>query len=499
MKLLAIRSCAHDSNFSYFDGERVHYFKSERLAQVKHHAYQNIWEWQKVIKEIWNLDYQDIDEMVVVFDPWYHNMPSGQEEFVYPAVEYHYFPAKCKVWKIHHHCAHAYSTWMLDDREPSIQFMIDGYGEPGQAWTIARGDKVIAQGDFEKHGSIGYALSEMGQILGIQSQTLGQDIAGKLMGLQSYGNVDYEFLEKIKHLSIYNIKLLYNIQLWYAHKPDGDLKDWARTVHLHTGNLLVDIFKQHAKPDEVISYSGGVAQNIIWNTQLRSHFKNILIPPHGNDEGLSLGALEWLRIKLNLPKFKMDNFPFCQFDEIPGTTPTPETIKRVAQLLADGKTVAWYQGSGEVGPRALGNRSILMSPLVKDGKTKINTIKRREFYRPFGASILNEFREEYFDLPYENPYMLYVANAKIKLDSITHVDGTCRAQTVKGDSAFRKLLEEFHKITGCPVLLNTSLNLAGKPIAGYIQNAVDLFNTSALDVLVVGDKVVEKSYNNITM
>ncbi|NDD59261.1 MAG: hypothetical protein EBZ47_08465, partial [Chlamydiae bacterium] len=163
----------------------------------------------------------------------------------------------------------------------------------------------------------------------------------------------------------------------------------------------------------------------------------------------------------------------------------------------EGKIVAWYQGHGEIGPRALGHRSILMDPRIQNGKDIINRVKNREFYRPFGTSVLSEYAKEYFDLNFENPYMLYLGTTqKSNLQSITHVDGTCRAQTVNEsfDYAFRKLLEFFHELSGCPVLLNTSLNEAGKPIAGWIDNAINLFKSTAIDVLVIGDTIYKKQH-----
>ena len=155
--------------------------------------------------------------------------------------------------------------------------------------------------------------------------------------------------------------------------------------------------------------------------------------------------------------------------------------------------MAWYQGNGEVGPRALGNRSILLDPRIPNGKDIINTVKNREHYRPFGASVLSEFKKEYFDLDFENPYMLYVGKCqKENLKSITHVDGTCRVQTVN-TGVFRQLLQEFHAITGCPVLLNTSLNNAGKPIASTVASAMLEFNNGLIDVFIHGDKIYEKN------
>ena len=133
-----------------------------------------------------------------------------------------------------------------------------------------------------------------------------------------------------------------------------------------------------------------------------------------------------------------------------------------------------------------------MDPRLPNGKDIMNKVKNREYYRPFGASILSEHAKEYFDLDFENPYMLYVGlTQKDNLESITHVDGTCRVQTVT-TGHFRKLLEYFYELTGCPVLMNTSLNVSGKPIAGHISDAVNEFNSKNIDVLVVGNEIYRK-------
>ena len=196
----------------------------------------------------------------------------------------------------------------------------------------------------------------------------------------------------------------------------------------------------------------------------------------------------------NLPKFKIKNFPYCQNDIPPDSSPTAETIKLAAQLLSEGKKIGWYQNHGEIGPRALGNRSILMDPRIHNGKDIINTIKRRENYRPFGAAILKEYVQEYFDVDWDDPYMLYTAKVKSKkLESITHIDDTCRIQTVDNENKlFKNLLEEFFKITGCPLLLNTSLNLAGQPLSGYPENAKEIFFQTELDYIFIGNAIYEK-------
>ena len=324
MKLLALRLCEHDSNFSYFDGNKLHYFKSERTSQIKHHAFDNLWEWRDVVKKIWNLDYNDIDEMAVVIDPWRHNLPMSAN--VFPAEEYDLFPAKCKVWKVHHHYAHALSGWAVNNESVDCSFVFDGYGDNNESWTVFRGSEIIAQGMLDIHGSIGTEMAEMGRILGISAEH-GIDIAGKVMGLQSYGKLDLEFLKIIETFSVYEIKKIFDINLWYQHKGNQHLGklstlDWANTVHFQIGELLLSFFKQYANQNDTISYSGGVAQNVIWNTKLKKYFKNIVIPPHCNDEGLSLGAIEWLRIRHGLSKFSIEDFPFSQYDQSPIDIPS---------------------------------------------------------------------------------------------------------------------------------------------------------------------------------
>lgn len=169
-------------------------------------------------------------------------------------------------------------------------------------------------------------------------------------------------------------------------------------------------------------------------------------------------------------------------------------IDEAAKLLSEQKVIGWYQGNGEIGPRALGNRSILMDPRIPNGKEIINRIKKRENYRPFGASVLEEYSKYYFDMDWEDPYMLYFAPVIVSnMSSITHIDGTCRVQTVsKNNTLFRKLLERFYELTNCPVLLNTSLNIAGKPLAAHPKDAITLFNDSSIDAMIIGEQVIKK-------
>ena len=490
MKLLSFTYENHDSSISYYDGKKVSYLKVERLFQFKHYKVKDKSQIENIIKEKWNITFNDIDKICI---PIFHRGSS----FIFKEL------INSNITEIDHHYAHAQSISFFCAEQPNVSIIIDGQGGTN-CWVILKNQKLIEQGIVDLFGSIGHGIQYLCKELNISG---GLDAPGKLMGLQSYGRVDSEYLIKLQAFDIYSVgayshkipnedninfyggNKLFSIDKWVEHKGAKiDLLDWAKTIHTRCGEIILELFKKHAKPDDIIHYSGGVAQNVIWNTLLKKHFKNLIILPHVGDEGTTLGGLEYLRIKHTLPRFKLKNFPFCQTDESTDNV-TDDTIKQTARFLADGKIVAWYQGNGEIGPRALGNRSILMDPRIENGKDIINKIKNREHYRPFGASILEEYKKEYFDLDFENPYMLYVGvTQKDNLKAITHVDGTCRVQTVK-EGSFRKLLEYFYEYTGCPVLLNTSLNVSGKPIAGYISNAEEEFNSKDIDVLVVGNKI----------
>lgn len=488
MKLLSIKTGLHDTNFCYFDGNNYHYWKSEREEQQKHHSYKQFSDHENKLNSLWGISYDDVAEIAMCFPPSFYNMYEGESNF-FPSIEYDgLFSSKTKVTRINHHYAHALSTHMLCDKTPDVCFVIDGIGFD-KTYSVYKDDKILIDANEKEVGSIGEKMAQASYDLGITGDW--NDVAGKLMGLQTYGDLDEHYLEYLSQFNIDQVHSIFNKETWC----NGEAINWIKTVHHRLGYVILDHFSKYASEDDLITYSGGVAQNVIWNTQLKIKFPNLIIPPHSGDEGLSIGGMEFLRQKYDLPKLTLDKFPYSQLDES-GNRPSIDTIKYAAQLLSEGQIVGWYQEHGEIGPRALGNRSILMDARLHNGKEKINLIKQREEYRPFGASILKEHVEEYFNLPTEdfnNPYMLYVAIIKsINFPAITHIDSTCRVQTVQKDSSiFRELMEEFYKITGSPLLLNTSLNVGGKPIAGHIDDALELFNSSSMNTLIVGNRIYE--------
>jgi len=207
-------------------------------------------------------------------------------------------------------------------------------------------------------------------------------------------------------------------------------------------------------------YMGGVALNCVANSCLGEYFDNIWIMPNPGDAGSSLGAAAYeygREIRFNTP-FLGTN--------IPGKYPVNNLITE----LLEKKIVGVANGKAEFGPRALGNRSLLADPRGKKIKDQVNEIKRRQKFRPFAPVILEEHVDQYFDMPVNQPtsrYMQVVATCRYpkRYPAIVHIDGTSRVQTVPADnSGIRKLLEAWYKETGCPMLLNTSLNIRGEPM-----------------------------------
>lgn len=486
MKLLSICGLHHDLNITLYENGKIQYVKKERFFQIKHYGDKKIFDIDNLIRLSNDVDALVVDSMVIR----YNNL----ENFINDTTLYKVI--KDKLFIVDHHYLHALSGSILDDNF-DVAVVIDGQGLE-HTWSIFKDDKRIACGLHDVSGSIGYGLVFMGHQANITGHNL--DIPGKVMGLQSYGAIDAVFLKTLEQYNITNIgaKIIKSEETvrpilgMYDMSSCSNTLNALHTLHTKTGNIIYDLFAKYVNTNDKVIYSGGVAQNVIWNTELKKTYKNLIILPHVADEGLSLGGIEFLRRYFKLEKIDYSKFPYMQSDESTEEV-TIETINEIADYLANGKIVAWYQDNGEIGPRALGNRSILMDPRIENGKDIMNAVKNREYYRPFGASVLYEHAKEYFDLDFENPYMLYVGvSQKDNLKSITHVDGTCRVQTVKSGS-FRLLLENFYNKTGCPVLLNTSLNVSGKPIAGHIKDAIYEFENTNIDILVIGNAVYKKS------
>lgn len=491
MKFLGLRLCEHDSNISFSDGTSVKYYSSERDLQIKHHGFKDLSSWKRIFNTFGVLP-EEIDAIGIVIDSFRHEYIKCNEKLLYEKIIipiFNFMGFKCPVYRIDHHYAHALSLWTLGV-EPNNNFIFDGFGDDKIVHTIFRDDKkILVQKLTDGYRSLGLEMANVGT----KSKMLGDplDFPGKIMALKAFGrdtlcNEQYTFKDLGK---------LWTFGIDYEKCDQQEIVDHIRKCHKESERIYKEHFLKYSTSSDVIGYSGGVAQNTIINSVIKKERPNLHIPPHCNDCGLSLGIIEFLRKHYDQESFDRSGFPFWQSDVSP-EPPSKQTIKKTAELLANGNIVGWYQGNGEVGPRALGNRSILMRPDIKDGKETLNSkVKHRESFRPFGASILLDRVSEYFDWNEESPYMLYVMDVldRESFPSITHVDGTCRPQTVsENHEIFHELIYEFEKLTGIPMLLNTSLNNGGKPICGSPDETMELFCSSDMDNVIIGDSVYSK-------
>ncbi len=289
------------------------------------------------------------------------------------------------------------------------------------------------------------------------------------------------------------------LKLKDKYKPE----DVGFTVQKFSEIYIIEYLKKF-KQSENLCISGGVGLNGYINQRLIEDgiYKNVYIPPAVSDAGITQGAnmfavnkfIEWRPQEV---RYIGNEYPY--HDDSAKKMEYPDLYKYIAQKLREKKIVGWYQGRSESGPRALGNRSILCDPTFPDMKDYINErVKHREWYRPFAPAILQEYTQDWFMNIKEELNMLKICKFKPgmgeRVPSVCHKDGTGRLQTVTQESNqhFYNLISEFHKLSGVPILLNTSFNDNGEPIVETPQNALNTFNKTNIDILVVHNYIYEK-------
>ena len=309
------------------------------------------------------------------------------------------------------------------------------------------------------------------------------------------------------------------MDLVYWHKDKSKIRDvhknLAYKIQKETQEMMCTYIEKAVDMtgEKNIVISGGYGLNVIANTYYQEKFPelNIFVDPICHDGGLSIGAAKFIsqqyaktsdityekdplkNVYLG-PEYNYNNEMldgYLEFNKIDDVEIVETTDAEVAQLIKDRNIVTIFQGKSEGGPRALGNRSILYDPTDPDGKDFVNTVKGREWFRPFAASILKEHAKEWFDMKglKESPYMMYaleVSDAHIgDIPAVTHVDGTCRIQTVSklDNTSYYALIKEFYKLTGVPILFNTSFNLGGEPLVENLDDAINTLRNSKLEYM----------------
>ncbi len=463
-------------------------------------------------------------------------------------------PAQWMDWSqvtfVDHHAAHAAASFFTSPYERSTLLVVDGHGgEVGQSesdWdlqTISIGwaegtmltiaphqtgtrRKVSSGWHYVMQNSIGWFYRIVTLAIGFGHAEL-----GKTMGLAAYGTPRY-LNELAQFVDV-------PADGRFSFNPYSGIWDWMTETISAAGNAaqvradlayaVQEIFVEaiiaaalaahRQAPSEVLSFGGGCALNTTANSRIleATPFERLAIFPAAGDNGLSVGAaLYGAHVLGDHPRRPVSpgwrgravylgrEYPEEEVDAALAKAPilvsrSANLEQEVASTLAAGACVAVCRGRSEIGPRALGNRSLLALPGPARVRDHVNlNVKGRESFRPLAPVVPIEHFATYFEGIEESPYMLLVATVREefreRLGAVTHVDGTARVQSVREeDNPFLyRLLESVGELTGVPVLLNTSLNLPGKPIVETPANALAMFVERPIDLLVLGDRLVRK-------
>ena len=454
-----------------------------------------------------------------------------------------------EVHNIEHHRSHIASAFFASRFKKSAILSIDGFGDFTSTMTsIGTDNKIKVLDSVNYPHSIGFFYTTVTQFLGFQNY--GDEY--KVMGLAPYGEAKYlkELSEIVKKTDNGFFKLN---KKYFRHFKGGVAMDWesgdpkieslfteewenlffkarkkgddldqchidlATSVQRFTEDIIFHILtKLHQKTGlENICITGGVAQNSVANGKILSNtpFKNMYVPSAGHDAGTSIGSALYL-YNHTLDKERLSEIKTAYFGRKSSELEIisclhkkrveferlndNELFERVSEKLIDGGVIGWFQGRSEFGPRALGHRSILVDPRRKDAKYLLNEkIKRRESFRPFAPSILEEYVKEYFVQNDEVPFMEKVYDIKkekhSEIPAVTHVDGTGRLQSVNKNISPRyyRLISAFQRKSGVPILLNTSFN-ENEPIVNKPEEALDCFLRTKMDMLVMENIIVER-------
>jgi len=437
---------------------------------------------------------------------------------------------KAKVKFVDHHLAHAASAYYCSGYDKANILTIDGSGETEsfvfyvgengklrRVWDIPLGSRFSTK----KLSSIGMVYTAVTSLL-----SLGINAEGKTMGLASYGEPVYDFSEilNVKSHNKYSIDRS-KVRKLYGHLERGrydeitqEHKNLAASLQHALEKSVVALAEEAYKYSGIRNFAlaGGVTLNCNMNSLIleQDFCDDLFIQPAAHDGGIALGAalavggeVEEVQSKELKHAYWGPGFSDNEIEQLLKESKLKYTKHKnieevVAKLVADGNIVGWFQGRMEMGPRALGNRSILSNPMIKDMDKRVNQeVKHREVWRPFAPSVVEESASKYFkgvDKAKSSPFMLhtfYVQDSfKKKFPAITHVDGSSRIQTVRKDQnrKYYKLLREVEKHTGHSMVMNTSFNDNGEPIVCTPKDALKCYSATGLDAVALGSYLLKK-------
>jgi len=562
MIILGINYFFHDSSACVVvDGKIVAMLEEERFTRRKHTNEFPLASINGCLKLV-GARYADIDHIAVSIQPgkdWgaklaygLVHLPQCKPFFKHEVWDTLFKQRSLKAWYkacfdgaarkpplhfVPHHAAHAVGSFLASPYEEAAILSLDGSGEWATSFMgVGRGLDVAGMQESFFPMSLGSFYEAATEFCGFKPN----HDEGKTMGLAPFGDPQV-YARQVAELARIDddggiqVDLShFSYQFWGKQrcgerfhqafgKPRHADEAFAENHHNvaaafqfvleECGLKLSRILRERTRARHLV-IAGGVALNSVMNGRIlrESGFDDIYVMPAAGDNGTSIGAALYVyHTVLRLPRVAVHDDPYL------GTAHTDEAIEKLlrecklpytrhadigsaaAQLLADGNIIGWLQGRMEIGPRALGNRSILANPAFPEMKDKINAeVKRREPYRPFAPSTPVEAKDRCFDIKGDSPFMLKVCDVlphmKSAIQAITHVDGSARLQTVDArvNPIYHDLLTKFGAITDVPVLLNTSFNVMGEPIIESPTQAIRCFYSTGLDYLAMGSFLVGK-------
>lgn len=451
---------------------------------------------------------------------------------------------------INHHYSHAASVFFTSPYREAAILVADGAGSvvcgtaAGRAdeheretvtWAMGRDNDIVPLGRVTgtKRGGTtsndvnALMSNSLGDLYRAFTEAIGFGFlqAGKTMGLAAYG--DDRFVERLMTPVRLDAAGTFTVQV----DGTGGLLDIISGIKrgplpedFHTNaciaaagqeiletilvHVLNELWDRTRCPN--LCVAGGVGLNCVFNGKITelTPFRDVFVGYAPGDSGTAIGAAIAGRLALGaapavpwrpvVPPYLGREYPGGALDGYGTVLPEGELVRAVARLLLAGKVVAWFRGGSEFGPRALGNRSLLASPGDPAMRGHLNTVKAREWFRPVAPVVLDEYRQDFFAAPAPSPYMQFSfpvrEHARDLIPAASHVDGSARLQSVTDgeNPSLAALLREFHRMGGPPVLVNTSLNLRGEPIAETPEQALRVLAEPGVDALVCDGRLIRK-------